>query len=88
MKKIKCEVCGKEIPKDQAYQVGEDSGVFVCEECYENECIECDRCGRINRVLIRERGGYGVDPYMSCDGLPEYGGRLKRRRNLLESGVF
>lgn len=50
--------------------------------------FECDRCGRINRVLIRERGGYGVDPYMSCDGLPEYGGRLKRRRNLLESGVF
>ena len=49
---------------------------------------ECDRCGRINRVMVRERGGYGVDPYTSCDGMPGYGGRLRRRRNLLESGVF
>ena len=47
METIKCEVCGKEIPKDEAYQVGEESGVFVCEECYENECVKCDRCGDI-----------------------------------------
>ena len=47
METIKCEVCGKEIPKDEAYEVGENSGVFVCQECYENECVECERCGEI-----------------------------------------
>ena len=45
METIKCEVCGKEIPKDKAYEVGEDSGVYVCQECFENECVKCDRCG-------------------------------------------
>ena len=47
METIICEVCGKEIPKNEAYQVGEDSGIFVCEECYENECVKCDLCGDI-----------------------------------------
>ena len=47
METIKCEICGKEIPKEGAYQVGEDSGVFVCEECYKNKCVKCSRCGEI-----------------------------------------
>ena len=45
METVICKVCGKEIPKYGSTQVGEDSGVFVCEECYEKECVECSRCG-------------------------------------------
>lgn len=47
MNTIKCEICGKEIPQDEAYEVGENSGVFVCQECFVNECVECERCGEI-----------------------------------------
>ncbi len=47
METIKCEVCGIEIAKVDANEVGENSGVFVCDDCYEKECVKCDRCGDI-----------------------------------------
>ncbi len=47
MDTVVCEYCGKTLPKNEAYQVGEGSGVFVCQECFENECVECDRCGEM-----------------------------------------
>ena len=46
MNTIKCEICGKEIPSGEAiyYEAGD---YFVCKECYEKECVKCDRCGDI-----------------------------------------
>ena len=46
MSTIKCEICGKEIPSGEAiyYEAGD---YFVCKECWEDEFVECDRCGDI-----------------------------------------
>jgi ribosome-binding protein aMBF1 (putative translation factor) len=46
MNTIKCEICGKEIPSGEAiyYEAGD---YFVCKECWEDEFVECDRCGAV-----------------------------------------
>ena len=46
METIKCEICGKEIPSGEAiyYEAGD---YFVCKECWEDEFVECERCGDI-----------------------------------------
>ena len=46
MNTIKCDICGKIIPSEEAiyYEAGD---YFVCKECWEDEFVECERCGDI-----------------------------------------
>ncbi len=60
METNKCEVCGKEIPQDQAIEVGENSGIYVCEDCYETECVKCSRCGDTIFLDEAHHTSYGV----------------------------
>ena len=43
METVKCEYCGKTLPKNEA-TFYEDAGFYVCPECDE-DLVTCDRCG-------------------------------------------
>ena len=60
MNTIKCEICGKEIPSGEAiyYEAGD---YFVCEECWEDKFVECERCGNI---IPRDDAYSGYDGYL------------------------
>ena len=60
MNTIKCEICGKEIPSGEAiyYEAGD---YFVCKECWEDEFVECERCGDI---ILRDDAFQGFDGYL------------------------
>ena len=42
MKPIICEFCGKAVPSEQAHEY---EGMYVCDDCWEDEFTECERCG-------------------------------------------
>jgi ribosomal protein S26 len=44
MEKVYCEYCGKTLPKSKAHYY-EDGGYWVCDNCWENEFVTCERCG-------------------------------------------
>lgn len=60
MNTIKCEICGKEIPSGEAiyYEAGD---YFVCDKCWEDEFVECERCGDI---ILRDEAHKGFDGYL------------------------
>ena len=46
METVICELCGKELPKEEATYI-EGGEYYVCPECRENEFTVCDRCGEV-----------------------------------------
>ena len=59
METVKCEYCGKELPKDQA-TFCEDSGIYACPDCAEENLVTCERCGMLidRDDAYRGFGGY------------------------------
>lgn len=41
METVKCEYCGKTMPKDKA---NEYCGVYVCDDCLSEFFVRCERC--------------------------------------------
>ena len=58
MNTIKCEICGKEVPKDEAVYI-EAGDYLVCKECWEDKFVECERCGDIIPREEAHKGFYG-----------------------------
>ena len=44
METVKCEFCGRILPKDEAHYY-EDGDYYVCPVCKEKEFVTCERCG-------------------------------------------
>ena len=44
METIKCELCGKTLTAaDNHYY--DEGGYYVCDDCWESEFVDCERCG-------------------------------------------
>lgn len=56
---VECQCCGQRIYYEDAIEVGEYSGEYVCHNCYETECVICEACGEVvyktNAVYDEER---------------------------------
>ena len=60
METIKCEICGKTLTAaDNHYY--DEGGYYVCDDCWESEFVECERCG--DRIL-RDDAHSGLDGYL------------------------
>ena len=46
MEYVKCEYCGRTLPKSEATYY-EAADIYACPECAETELTTCDRCGDI-----------------------------------------
>ena len=58
METITCELCGKTLTAaDNHYY--DEGGYYVCDDCWESEFVECERCGAY--ILID-------DAYRGADG--------------------
>lgn len=44
METVTCELCGKTLPKSEAHY-DEDGGFYVCDDCWTDEYVDCERCG-------------------------------------------
>ena len=60
MNTIKCEICGKEVPENEAHYY-EDGGYHVCEDCWKDEFVECERCGE---RIPRDEAYQGFDGHL------------------------
>ncbi len=53
METVKCEYCGKSIPKDKANEYGD---VYVCDDCISEFFVRCERCDDLIHVDEAYRG--------------------------------
>ena len=60
METVTCEFCGKELPKSEAMYY-EAADVYVCPDCWEDEFVECERCGE---RISRDDAYRGFDGYL------------------------
>ena len=60
METVKCEYCGKNLPKEDAVFF-ENEGIYVCKDCVDEHFVECDRCGDI---IHRDEAHKGFDGYL------------------------
>ena len=60
METVKCEYCGKTLPKEEAVYC-EDSDIYACTECADEHFTECERCGA---VIDRDDAYQGFDGYL------------------------
>ena len=58
METVKCEMCGKELPKSEATYI-EDADIYFCPDCTKEEVVECERCGAKITRDSAYRGMYG-----------------------------
>ena len=67
---VKCELCDKQIPKDKAIEIR--NGVYVCQECFDENFVVCEECGKFLHILydaVPVYDGY----YFVCDDCYEKG---------------
>ena len=58
MEYVKCEYCGKILPKSEATYY-EAADIYACPECAEDELTTCARCGDVVSYDDSYRTGYG-----------------------------
>ena len=55
METIKCELCGKTLTAaDNHYY--DDGGYYVCDDCWESEFVDCERCDAHIHIDDAHRG--------------------------------
>ena len=60
METVKCEYCGKTLPKEEAVYC-EDSDIYACPDCADEHLTECERCGAL---IDRDDAYEGFDGYL------------------------
>lgn len=58
METVKCEYCGKNLPKEDAVFF-ENEGIYVCKDCVDEHFVECDRCGELIDADMASQTSYG-----------------------------
>lgn len=63
---MKCEICGKEIEDGEYVYDQEGNKIFVCQECLEEDYVQCEECGE---YLLKNSGEVNeIDGKILCEG--------------------
>jgi len=62
METVKCDYCGKTLPKDEATYC-EYNDTYACPDCADENLVTCERCGE---TIDRESAYNGFGGYL-CD---------------------
>lgn len=62
METVKCDYCGKTLPKDEATYC-EYNDTYACHDCADENLVTCERCGE---TIDRESAYNGFGGYL-CD---------------------